>query len=91
MRLRYSDRSLYIEEQGNEGRPLGVGLRVCGLFDQCDRNMKIDVDGKSQTSIIRPTSGAVETENSLRFNELCRFRQQVLQFIEAKRKLKKRC
>ena len=28
-------------------------------------------------SIIRPTSGAVETENSLRFNELSRFRKRV--------------
>ncbi|MEN5139135.1 hypothetical protein, partial [Pseudomonas sp. TWI622] len=28
-------------------------------------------------SIIRPTSGAVETENSLRFNELSRFRRRV--------------
>ena len=35
------------------------------------------VDGKSQASIIRPTSGAVETENSLRFNELHGFRQRL--------------
>ena len=35
------------------------------------------VDGKSQVSIIRPTSGAVETENSLINNELRSFRQQV--------------
>ncbi len=35
------------------------------------------LDGKSQVSIIRPTSGAVETENSLVNNELCRFRRQV--------------
>ena len=39
--------------------------------------MKIAVDGRFQTSIIRPTSGAVETENSLRFNELSRFRERV--------------
>jgi hypothetical protein len=51
--------------------------------------MKIGVDGRSQVSIIRPTSGAVETENSLRFNELCRFRQQVLQFIEAQKEVEK--
>ncbi|WP_448637987.1 hypothetical protein, partial [Pseudomonas mucidolens] len=32
-------------------------------------------DGRFQTSIIRPTSGAVETKNSLSFNELSDFRQ----------------
>ena len=37
--------------------------------------LKIGVDGRFWTSIIRPTSGAVETENSLRFNELSRFRR----------------
>ncbi|WP_238351770.1 hypothetical protein, partial [Pseudomonas sp. SWRI99] len=37
--------------------------------------MKLTVDGKFWKSIIRPTSGAVETENSLRFKELCGFRQ----------------
>jgi hypothetical protein len=37
--------------------------------------MKIGVDGKSWKSIIRPTSGAVETKNSLSFNELNDFRQ----------------
>ena len=35
------------------------------------------VDGKSWRSIIRPTSGAVETENSLSFNELSGFRQRL--------------
>ena len=39
--------------------------------------MKIGVDGRFWKSIIRPTSGAVETENSLRFNELSRFRRWV--------------
>jgi hypothetical protein len=39
-----------------------------------ERKAKLTVDGKSEVSIIRPTSGAVETENSLRFNELSRFR-----------------
>ena len=39
--------------------------------------MKIAVDGRFQTSIIRPTSGAVETENSLRFKELRSFRQRL--------------
>lgn len=37
--------------------------------------MKIGVDGRFWKSIIRPTSGAVETENSLRFNELSKFRR----------------
>jgi hypothetical protein len=49
------------------------------------------VDDRFWKPIIRPTSGAVETENSLVNNELRSFRQQVLQFIEAERKLKKRC
>ena len=48
-----------------------------GLFDRYDRNMKIGVDGRFQRSIIRPTSGAVETENSLRFKELSGFRQRL--------------
>ena len=39
--------------------------------------LKIGVDGRFWKSIIRPTSGAVETENSLRFNELSRFRERV--------------
>jgi hypothetical protein len=37
--------------------------------------VKKGVDGKSWTSIIRPTSGAVETENSLVNKELCEIRQ----------------
>ena len=37
--------------------------------------MKKGIDGRFWMSIIRPTSGAVETENSLKFNELTRFRQ----------------
>ena len=49
------------------------------------------VDGKSQVSIIRPTSGAVETENSLVNKELRSFDSDLLQFIEAGRELKKRC
>ena len=35
------------------------------------------LDGRFQMSIIRPTSGAVETENSLVNKELRSFRQQV--------------
>jgi len=39
--------------------------------------LELGVDGEFQRSIIRPTSGAVEAENSLRFNELCSFRQRL--------------
>jgi hypothetical protein len=46
-----------------------------GFFGLDDRNMKIGVDGRFWESIIRPTSGAVETENSLVNKELCSFRQ----------------
>ena len=35
------------------------------------------VDGRIWKSIIRPTSGAVEAENSLINKELCSFRQRV--------------
>ena len=48
-----------------------------GFFDLYDRIVKLGVDGRSWKSIIRPTSGAVETENSLVNKELCRFRQRV--------------
>jgi len=50
---------------------------------------QISVDGEFQMSIIRPTSGAVETENSLRFNELSRFGDKWLQFIEARKEVEK--
>ena len=46
-----------------------------GFFDRYDRFVKLGVDGRFWKSIIRPTSGAVETENSLVNKELCRFRQ----------------
>jgi hypothetical protein len=52
------------------------GLFVFGFFDRMTE-MKIGVDGRFWKPIIRPTSGAVETENSLINNELCSFRQQV--------------
>lgn len=39
-----------------------------------DRKAELRVDGRFWKSIIRPTSGAVETENSLVNKELCRFR-----------------
>ena len=54
-----------------------------GCFDRYDRNVKLEVDGRSWTSIIRPTSGAVETENSLVNNELRSFRQR-LRFSSSK-------
>jgi hypothetical protein len=62
-----------------------------GFFALYDRIVKIAVDGRFQVSIIRPTSGAVETENSLVNNELRSFDSGLLQFIEAERELKKRC
>ena len=60
-----------------------------GFFDRCDRIMKIGVDGRFEMSIIRPTSGAVETENSFRFNELCRFRQQVASVHRSQKEVEK--
>jgi hypothetical protein len=45
--------------------------------------MKIGVDGRFWKSIIRPTSGAVETENSLVNKELRSFRQR-LRFSSSK-------
>ena len=46
-----------------------------GFLGLYDRNVKIGVDGRFWKSIIRPTSGAVETENSLVNKELRSFRQ----------------
>ena len=51
--------------------------------------MKIAVDGRSQVSIIRPTSGAVETENSLVNNELSSFRQQVASVHRSQKEVEK--
>ncbi|MCF5724825.1 hypothetical protein GIV38_24680 [Pseudomonas syringae] len=42
-----------------------------------DRKLELILDGRFWKPIIRPTSGAVETENSLVNNELRGFRQQV--------------
>ena len=57
------------------------------LFEQqkCpfDGNPETVLDGRFQVSIIRPTSGAVETENSLVNNELRSFDGHLLQVIEA--------
>jgi hypothetical protein len=66
-------------------------MGIFSRFALFDRKTKSVLDGRFWKPIIRPTSGAVETENSLVNNELRSFRQQVLQFIEAERKLKKRC
>ena len=54
-----------------------------GSFELIHRKCKLSVDGRFYRSIIRPTSGAVETENSLRFNELRSFRQR-LRFSSSK-------
>ncbi len=54
-----------------------------GFFGLYDRNVKIGVDGRFWKSIIRPTSGAVETENSLVNKELRSFRQR-LRFSSSK-------
>jgi hypothetical protein len=59
------------------------------LFIFFDRKAKLRVDGRFQMSIIRPTSGAVETENSLRFNELCRFRQQAASVHRSQKEVEK--
>ena len=55
----------------------GIASIYSWLFRCLDRKLKLTVDGRFRKSIIRPTSGAVETENSLRFNELRGFRQRV--------------
>jgi hypothetical protein len=41
-----------------------------GVSDRYDKKMKLGVDAPLNVSIIRPTSGADETENSLVINEL---------------------
>ena len=47
------------------------------------------IDDRSQVSIIRPTSGAVETENSLVNNELRGFRQQVASVHRSQKEVEK--
>ncbi|MGY2272261.1 hypothetical protein, partial [Pseudomonas azotoformans] len=51
--------------------------------------MKKGIDGRFWMSIIRPTSGAVETENCLVNNELCRFRQQVASVYRSQKEVEK--
>ena len=53
------------------------GALFSGFLQVIDRKAKLGVDGRFWKSIIRPTSGAVETENSLVNNELRSFRQRV--------------
>ncbi|MGF6128614.1 hypothetical protein QF019_003827, partial [Pseudomonas frederiksbergensis] len=48
--------------------------RFSGFVQVLDRKAKSGLDGRFWKSIIRPTSGAVETENSLVNKELRRFR-----------------
>jgi hypothetical protein len=54
-----------------------------------DRKPKLVVDGRFWKPIIRPTSGAVETENSLINNELCSFRQQVASGHRSRKEVEK--
>ncbi|MNE42545.1 hypothetical protein D3C80_1366750 [compost metagenome] len=56
---------------------LQARLYISSVFAHVDRKPKSVLDGRFQISIIRPTSGAVETENSLVNKELRSFRQQV--------------
>jgi len=66
-------------------------LYISSVFVPVDRKTKSTLDGRFWKPIIRPTSGAVETENSLVNKELRSFGSDLLQFIEAGRELKKRC
>jgi len=52
-------------------------MRFSSFQQVIDRKAKSGLDGRFWKSIIRPTSGAVETENSLVNKELCGFRQRV--------------
>jgi hypothetical protein len=53
-------------KQGPAARPASV-YKLFGVYDSF---LKIAVDALANLSIIRPTSGAVETENSLENKEL---------------------
>ena len=54
-----------------------------------DRKAELRVDGRFWKSIIRPTSGAVETENSLVNNELRSYRQQVASVHRSQKEVEK--
>ncbi|XKU40782.1 hypothetical protein BG51_25035 [Pseudomonas [fluorescens] ATCC 17400] len=58
-------------------------------FEYFDRKTKLTVDGELYLSIIRPTSDAVETENSLVNNELCEIRQQVASVYRSQKEVEK--
>jgi hypothetical protein len=58
-------------------------LYISSVFAHIGRKPESVLDGRFWRPIIRPTSGAVETENSLINKELRSFRQRLLQFIEA--------
>ncbi|MDQ0397702.1 hypothetical protein QF005_001174 [Pseudomonas sp. PvP006] len=60
--------------QRNVPMPIKSGLLKLVWID---RKSKLRVDGRFWMSIIRPTSGAVETENSLVNKQLCKIRQRV--------------
>jgi len=62
---------------------LRARLYISRDFEHPDRKTKSGVDGRFWKSIIRPTSGAVETENSLVNKELRGFRQR-LRFSSSK-------
>ncbi|MFJ4135904.1 hypothetical protein, partial [Pseudomonas cyclaminis] len=54
-----------------------------------DRKTKLKVDARFWKPIIRPTSGAVETENFLVNNELRGFRQQVASVHRSQKEVEK--
>ena len=62
---------------------------VVFYIEGIDRKPKLRVDGELYLSIIRPTSGAVETENSLVNNELCGFRQRVASVHRSQKEVEK--
>jgi hypothetical protein len=64
-------------------------LYISSEFAHLDRKTKSMLDGRFQMSIIRPTSGAVETENSLANNELRSFRQQVASVHRSQKEVEK--
>ena len=65
------------------------GRRHLRVLRSKPNKSEIDVDGELYLSIIRPTSGAVETENSLVNNELCSFRQQVASVHRSQKEVEK--
>jgi hypothetical protein len=61
----------------------------CCILQVIDRKPESVLDGRFQISIIRPTSGAVETENSLVNKELGSFRQQVASVHRSQKEVEK--